>query len=120
MTPLAACPGADLMPSHGNAAKIGKATLCLLNAQRSSHGLGRLHANGRLRGAARTYSRLMVSGRFFDHVRLLEKDRPLDNRFVAFNCNESYHVFPNGHQRHVMLVNCGNGRSDCANVLLSG
>ena len=58
--------------------------------------------------------------RFFDHVRLLEKDRPLDNRFVAFNCNESYHVFPNGHQRHVMLVNCGNGRSDCANVLLSG
>src|SRR5262245_20269517 len=58
--------------------------------------------------------------RFFDHVRLLENDSPLDNRFVAFNCSESYQVFPSGHQRQVILVNCGNGRNDWATVFESG
>jgi uncharacterized protein YkwD len=64
----AACSGADAMPSGSNAAKVRHATLCLLNAQRTAHGLGKLRANGRLRRAAAAYSRLMVADDFFSHV----------------------------------------------------
>jgi uncharacterized protein YkwD len=63
----AACAGADAMPSAANAGKVRKATLCLLNTQRRSHGLAKLHANGRLRRAAAPYARLMVSRSFFSH-----------------------------------------------------
>jgi uncharacterized protein YkwD len=63
----AACAGADVMPSHANAAKVKRATLCLLNAQRRSHGLRKLHANRRLRHAATGYARLMVRRNFFAH-----------------------------------------------------
>jgi len=64
----AACAGADVMPSSANAAKVRKATLCLLNVQRRSHGLHKLRENGKLRHAAAGYSRLMVSQGFFSHV----------------------------------------------------
>ena len=64
----AACPGADAMPSSANAAKVRRATLCLLNVQRRAHGLRKLRENGRLRDAAGGYSRLMVSQGFFAHV----------------------------------------------------
>lgn len=64
----AACKGAGAMPSKANAAKVRKATLCLLNIQRRAHGLQKLHENGRLRGAAKRYSKLMVRLGFFDHT----------------------------------------------------
>src|SRR5213592_1027832 len=64
----AACSGAGLTPSKGNATKVRRATLCLLNAQRRSQGLHALRAERRLRRAAGAYSRLMVSQRFFSHV----------------------------------------------------
>jgi uncharacterized protein YkwD len=64
----AACAGADVMPSSANAAKERKATLCLLNVQRRSHGLHKLRENGKLRHAAAGYSRQMVSQGFFSHV----------------------------------------------------
>jgi uncharacterized protein YkwD len=64
----AACAGADAAPSSANAAKVRNATLCLLNAQRHAHGLRKLRENGKLRGAAAGYSRLMVSQGFFSHV----------------------------------------------------
>ena len=64
----AACAGSDAMPSVANAAKVRKATLCLLNKQRRAHGLRALHENGRLRSAAASYSRLMVKLGFFDHT----------------------------------------------------
>jgi uncharacterized protein YkwD len=64
----AACAGADVVPSSANAAKVRKATLCLLNVQRRAHGLRKLRANGKLRHAAASYSRLMVSQGFFSHV----------------------------------------------------
>jgi uncharacterized protein YkwD len=64
----AACAGANVMPSSANAAKVRKATLCLLNAQRRAHGLHKLRENGKLRRAAAGYSRLMVSQGFFSHV----------------------------------------------------
>jgi len=63
----AACRGADVMPSHANAAKVRSATLCLLNAQRRAHGLHKLRVNGRLRHAAAGYARLMVKRNFFAH-----------------------------------------------------
>lgn len=64
----AACAGADAMPSSAGAGKVRAATLCLLNRQRRAHGLTKLRPNGRLRGAAAAYSRLMVRLKFFDHV----------------------------------------------------
>jgi uncharacterized protein YkwD len=64
----AACAGADVMPSSANAAKVRKATLCLLNVQRRAHGLRNLRGNRKLRHAAAGYSRLMVSQGFFSHV----------------------------------------------------
>jgi uncharacterized protein YkwD len=63
----AACAGADVMPSSAKAAKVRAATLCLLNAQRRSHGLRKLRANGRLRRAAAGYARFMVARDFFAH-----------------------------------------------------
>jgi uncharacterized protein YkwD len=64
----AACANAGATPSSTNAAKIRKATLCLLNVQRRVHGLSRLRENRRLQGAAAGYSRLMVRLGFFDHT----------------------------------------------------
>jgi uncharacterized protein YkwD len=64
----AACRGARAVPNGSNAAKVRKATLCLLNVQRRAHGLGKLHENGKLRKAAAGYSRQMVGQGFFSHV----------------------------------------------------
>jgi uncharacterized protein YkwD len=63
----AACAGADVMPSAANAAKVRKATLCLLNGQRRAHGLKKLRSNRRLRHAAAGYARFMVKRDFFAH-----------------------------------------------------
>jgi uncharacterized protein YkwD len=62
------CAGADLMPTSDNAGSLRDATLCLLNAQRSSHGLKALVSSPQLRKVAQEYSRAMVRQRFFDHV----------------------------------------------------
>jgi uncharacterized protein YkwD len=62
-----ACAGTGAVPNGSNAARVRKATLCLLNVQRRAHGLHKLHANGRLRTAAAGYSRLMVRQGFFAH-----------------------------------------------------
>jgi uncharacterized protein YkwD len=62
------CPGAHLAPSAAHAAQVRTATLCLLNRQRTRHGLPRLRQHRSLSHAARTYARLMVTKRFFDHV----------------------------------------------------
>ena len=62
------CENAELMPDRANVTQVKKATLCLLNAERRSHGLGRLRSDGRLAEAARRFSAQMVSERFFDHV----------------------------------------------------
>jgi uncharacterized protein YkwD len=56
------------MPSSTNAAKVRRATLCLLNVQRRAQGLSPLHENRRLRSAAAAYSKLMVRLGFFDHT----------------------------------------------------
>ena len=62
------CPGADLIPSGENLDQVRAATLCLLNRERTSHHLQRLSESPQLRKSAQSFSRTMVSGRFFDHV----------------------------------------------------
>ena len=66
--PAAACEGASLVPDRANLEQVRKATLCLLNAERSSEGLQRLRANHKLQRAARGHSRTMVRRGFFDHT----------------------------------------------------
>jgi uncharacterized protein YkwD len=72
-TPAAAsaatpCADANLMPTKDNVAALRDATLCLLNAQRSTHGLKILTPSPQLRKVAQSYSQAMVRQRFFDHV----------------------------------------------------
>lgn len=62
---LAACPGATSAP--GAAEGFG-ATLCLINAQRSAHGLKAVASDSRLQAAAGAFARDMVDRKFFDHV----------------------------------------------------
>jgi uncharacterized protein YkwD len=64
----AACPGADLVPSAGNLADVGRATLCLLNDERAAAGLRPLTIAPSLTGASAAYSARMVAQNFFAHV----------------------------------------------------
>jgi uncharacterized protein YkwD len=56
------------MPANDNAAVLRSATLCLVNAERTTRGLVALTANAQLGKAAQNYSRAMVRESFFDHV----------------------------------------------------
>jgi uncharacterized protein YkwD len=64
----ASCNGASAVPTPVNLAQIERSTLCLVNAQRSAHGLSRLRSNRLLRLAAARHSREMVRNRFFAHT----------------------------------------------------
>ena len=61
------CGAADSLPSSGTLRETSQAVLCLLNAERTSRGLGRLRMNSRLGRAARGHSRDMVSRHYFQH-----------------------------------------------------
>jgi uncharacterized protein YkwD len=61
----AACANEDVAPSDPAAVA---ATLCLLNVQRSQHGLGAFSESAVLDKAAAAYARRMVADEFFDHV----------------------------------------------------
>ena len=61
------CAAADLAPNAADMPQVESATLCLLNAERTSRGLTALRANGRLRNAAVIHSRDMVTGHYFAH-----------------------------------------------------
>ena len=61
------CADGRLMPDRANLDRIRAATLCLLNAERTSDGLVPLRSSGALRKAARAHSANMVRRRFFAH-----------------------------------------------------
>jgi uncharacterized protein YkwD len=61
------CAGADAFPSAANMPQIESATLCLLNAERTSRGLAPLRRDGRLRSAALAHSLDMVAHHYFAH-----------------------------------------------------
>jgi uncharacterized protein YkwD len=62
------CPFADALPGQAAVDDARDATLCLMNAQRTARGLGRLRDQPALAGSAGRYARLMVRQRFFDHT----------------------------------------------------
>lgn len=72
------CANTELVPSAANIAAVKKATLCLLNAERTSRSLSKLTSNGQLGKAAQSFSATMVRQRFFDHVS--PSGSTLDNR----------------------------------------
>ena len=63
-----ACANEGLAPAAGNTHKIRRATLCLLNRERTSRGMAPLHGNKKLRRVATSYARQMAIKDFFDHV----------------------------------------------------
>jgi uncharacterized protein YkwD len=62
------CANADLQPTRDNLPVIRDATLCLLNAERTSRGLKKLKSSPQLRRSAQRFSAMMVQQNFFDHV----------------------------------------------------
>lgn len=64
---VAGCPGAHARLREGNADRVRKATLCVINRKRADAGLGDLEMDGRLVRAATTHSEDMVARDYFDH-----------------------------------------------------
>ncbi|CAA9501709.1 MAG: hypothetical protein AVDCRST_MAG53-2034 [uncultured Solirubrobacteraceae bacterium] len=62
------CPGRDLVPTRANVRTVRKATLCLLNEQRTSRGLRKLKSVAPLQAVAGAYAKRMVRERFFEHT----------------------------------------------------
>jgi len=63
-----ACVGAAAAPSGQTLDRAAGAVVCLVNAERTRHGLRALRADGDLRQAAGRHSRHMVRREFFSHV----------------------------------------------------
>jgi uncharacterized protein YkwD len=61
------CAAASTVPRRSNLSRMTRATLCLLNAQRTSRGLRKLKLNRKLTRAALGHSRNMVALRYFAH-----------------------------------------------------
>jgi uncharacterized protein YkwD len=61
------CPDADLMPDQITVPRFNAATLCLLNQERTSRGLGALTENAQLDSAALVHSDEMRRVGFFAH-----------------------------------------------------
>jgi uncharacterized protein YkwD len=67
-TASAACPGAGSAPAQLDARARAKSVVCLLNAERATHGVRALRRGARLTRAARGHSAEMVSERYFQHA----------------------------------------------------
>jgi uncharacterized protein YkwD len=61
------CAGANAHPQSTNLKVVKHATLCLLNQQRSRHGLRKLRENGRLSLASQRHSNDMARRKYFAH-----------------------------------------------------
>jgi uncharacterized protein YkwD len=64
----ASCPNADIAPDAGNVGEVAAATLCLLNAERTSRGLAALQVDKSLERAALGHAREMVVYTYFSHI----------------------------------------------------
>lgn len=67
-TPAPACPGQDVMPTAATLTAAREATLCLVNRERTTRGLGALRPVGSLTALAAAYARRMAREDFFDHT----------------------------------------------------
>lgn len=63
----AGCDNAEAEPGEVSTKALVSATVCLINAERSRHGLRRLRLNARLSKAARRHAEDMVRGGYFSH-----------------------------------------------------
>lgn len=61
------CPNSDLTPDAGNVGEIAAATLCLVNAERTSRGLAALKTDRSLERAALGHASDMVEHSYFSH-----------------------------------------------------
>lgn len=66
-SPEQACSGGRLEPNRGNLVEVARATVCLINLERTSRGLRGLRQNRGLARAALAHSRDMVRRSYFDH-----------------------------------------------------
>ena len=64
----ARCDDATAMPGQATDDDVRDATLCLMNAERTARGLGKLRAEDTLERVAGRYARQMVRDQFFDHT----------------------------------------------------
>lgn len=64
----ATCANADALPSAANLPQVRRATLCLVNLERTRRGRPALRFQRALAGAANAYAAEMVRRGFFDHV----------------------------------------------------
>ena len=62
-----ACSSANATAASTTKRALVRATLCVLNAERARHHLGRLRLSRELSSAARRHSHAMVRGKFFSH-----------------------------------------------------
>lgn len=62
------CAYSDALPGKASRADFARATVCLLNFKRKSHGLRTLERDRRLTRAARVHNRDMVRQTYFAHV----------------------------------------------------
>lgn len=65
--PAPVCPGAHTRISAAPRSEIKSAVLCLINVERSSRGLPRLHDSSRLDRSAQGWTNAMVRVRYFTH-----------------------------------------------------
>ncbi len=65
---LSSCSGAYAEPTAGFQPEVRRATLCLLNEERTQRGLDGLRSSDTLQTVAQSYAQHMVTGSFFDHV----------------------------------------------------
>lgn len=70
----AACPNAGALPGGVSEAVLSKATVCLVNRERTRRGMRALRVNRRLSRAAVAHTRDMISKRYFEHVSATGKD----------------------------------------------
>jgi uncharacterized protein YkwD len=64
----APCANADVIPTTAALVEVRRATLCLINRERTKRGRRALRSNSSLRSAAERYAQEMVRKSFFDHV----------------------------------------------------
>jgi uncharacterized protein YkwD len=68
--PGGSCSGGDLVPRGSNLGQIARATICFMNLERRSRGLGALRANRQLARAGLDHARDMVKRSYFSHETL--------------------------------------------------
>ena len=61
------CANADTRPGNASEAALAKATVCLINRERTRRGLRALRANKRLSRAALSHTRDMINKHYFAH-----------------------------------------------------